>query len=321
MTKLAEVVPNSSHTSGPVREWRCHDTVENHRKSGRVMCAIGSISPERNCETTMCRDECKVHKNNSSKVSAYKERERESHRTACLGVQRIRSGRRWLIFLSSSCCRDVAQCWVLQSSITCLAYCLSFFAHSWGFSKQQAMHCRFWVHFFEWPQFLFSQTYSSRLPVSLGWSSWFHLNSCRDDKSWVQLGSFSGPSFLVFCGDSQGLTPFQILLCLDPINGVACQHFLTNFFCASFVHSTQSSYSSSWLDAFLCHSRMEYCCLGHTHRLCCVLFSIQWWLHSFRPFECFFFFWFFFLNFSLSEWRDEAFVAVSYWSCFRVLLL
>ena len=221
---------------------------------------------------------------------------RESHRTACLGVQRKRSGRRWIIFLSSSCCRDVAQCWVLQSSITCLAYCLSFFAHSWGFSKQQAMHCRFWVHFFEWPQFLFSQTYSSRLPVSLGWSSCFHLNSCRDEKSWVQLGSFSGPSFLVFCGNSQGFTPFQILLCLDPINGVACQHFLTNFFCASFVHSTQSSYSSSWLDAFLCHSRMEYCCLGHTHRLCCVLSRFSGGFIHFvhlNAFSSFDFFWIF----------------------------
>ena len=53
----------------------------------------------------------------------------------------------------------------------------------------------------------------------------FSLSSRRYDKSWVPLGSSSGPSLWALGSNSHGLSPFQFLLCLDPICDAVCQHF------------------------------------------------------------------------------------------------
>ena len=56
--------------------------------------------------------------------------------------------------------------------------------------------------------FIFHKLIQVVLP-SLGWSC-YPLSSCRDDKSWVLLGSSSGAFFLALRGISQGLAPFPI---------------------------------------------------------------------------------------------------------------
>ena len=71
------------------------------------------------------------------------------------------------------------------------------------------------------------------------------MRSCRYD---IPLGGSSGPSVWVLGGNPQGLSPFQFLLCFDPIWDVVRQHFFISFFRVSFLHSIQSSDSSSWLD-------------------------------------------------------------------------
>ena len=52
---------------------------------------------------------------------------------------------------------------------------------------------------------------------SLGWSSCSPLGLCRDEESWIALGSFSGPSFMASCSKSDSLATLQILLCLNPV--------------------------------------------------------------------------------------------------------
>ena len=69
---------------------------------------------------------------------------------------------------------------------------------------------------------------------SLGWSSCFSLRSRRYGKSRIALGGFSGPSVRALGGDPQGLSPFQFLLCFDPICDAVCQHFFISFSRASF---------------------------------------------------------------------------------------
>ena len=160
------------------------------------MSAVGSKKKnlKRHCETTMCRDVCKVHKLEKKDVTNSVRSQRvleltsnleqtrqmylklctlgESQRATCLGrilslptstgIPRITRGRgifllprlpvkgldvlalnfAWTLAAAGDvavvgcrrwrdvqviCCRGVVQCWVLQSSITCFAYCLSFF--------------------------------------------------------------------------------------------------------------------------------------------------------------------------------------------------
>ena len=95
---------------------------------------------------------------------------------------------------------------------------------------------------------------------------------CRDDESWVPLGSFSGPSFLALCGDSESLAPFQFILSLDPNCDVACWHFLISFFRVSFS-CIYSNLQIRLLGLLCCphHHRMIFCCLGRIHRLYCLL--------------------------------------------------
>ena len=65
-------------------------------------------------------------------------------------------------------------------------------------------------------------------------------------------------------------------------------------FCVNFFHQLPSRFflctriQSSSLIRFLYHSRMRYCCLGHIHRLCCLVFPIQLCPHSFHHLECLF---------------------------------
>ena len=107
---------------------------------------------------------------------------------------------------------------------------------------------------------------------SLGWSSCFPLSSCRDDEFWVPLSNSSGPSFLALCGNSQGLTPLQFLLCLDPICDVVCQHFLISFSCAFFLCTLSNLLTPlPGLRCFLSHFRKKCCSPGHVHRLRCLL--------------------------------------------------
>ena len=78
-----------------------------------------------------------------------------------------------------------------------------------------------------------TQTHWSRLP-SLGLISCYSWGSCQYDKSWIPVGGSSGPSVWAFGGNSQGLSPFQFLLCFGPIDGVVCQHLFISFSRASF---------------------------------------------------------------------------------------
>ena len=115
------------------------------------------------------------------------------------------------------CRRGVVQCWVLQSSITCFAYCISFICHVQT-SFAGTSHCIIVFLTFSLSSlrfFIFHKFIQVVFP-SLGWSSGFSLSSCRNDKSWGPLGSSSGQSFWALRGNSQGLAPFQFLLCLDP---------------------------------------------------------------------------------------------------------
>ena len=75
MTTLTEDVSNNYQSSVHVGVSDGVTTPrEEHRKSCRVMSAIGSLVSK----ATVCRDEYKVHKKRT-----LGERERESHRTAC----------------------------------------------------------------------------------------------------------------------------------------------------------------------------------------------------------------------------------------------
>ena len=82
---------------------------------------------------------------------------------------------------------------------------------------------------------------------SLGWSSCSPSGLCRDDESWIPLGSFSGPSFLALCSNSESLARLQCLLSFTAVCDVVCQHFFVSFFRVFFMYSIQSSRSSSWL--------------------------------------------------------------------------
>ena len=64
---------------------------------------------------------------------------------------------------------------------------------------------------------------------SFGRSSCSPLSLCRDDASCLPLGSFSGPSFLALCDNSESLAIFQFLLCLDPTRDVVCQQNISIF--------------------------------------------------------------------------------------------
>ena len=80
----------------------------------------------------------------------------------------------------------------------------------------------------------------------------------------------------------QGVSPFQFLLGFDPIC-VVCHHFFICFSRASF-RCTRSNLLIHLLGLMCSLScpRTRCCCLGHIHRLSCLLEH----LHSFRHFEC-----------------------------------
>ena len=90
--------------------------------------------------------------------------------------------------------------------------------------------------------FIFDKLFQAVFP-SLGWSSCFPLSSCRDDKSWVPLGSSSGSSFLALRGNSQGLARCHFLLCLDKF-----VMLYVSIFSSASLDYIQSSNSCSWLD-------------------------------------------------------------------------
>ena len=98
--------------------------------------------------------------------------------------------------------------WILLSSITCSAYCLSFFPTRGRFSKQQAMYCWFSDQYSEWLRCFHLSQINVVFP-SFGWSTCTYLSPCRDDESWIPLGNFTGPSFLALCSNSERLAPLQ----------------------------------------------------------------------------------------------------------------
>ena len=79
---------------------------------------------------------------------------------------------------------------------------------------------------------------------SVGWSSCSPLSLSRDTESWIPLGSFSGPSFLALCSNSDSVAPCQFSLSLDRV----CDVYVSSFSSVSFVFFTYSiQYSESFL--------------------------------------------------------------------------
>ena len=231
-----------------------HSTAKKHRKSGRVMSAIGLNSLERHCETTMCRDGCKVHKKeaaNSSEVSAHWGRGEPKNRLSCsylvdkkrklplceipripadhvyqrlknLSLPRVpvkrldilafslRGGNiaiRTLVAVGDvvvGLSSLVEECSSILSSWCCVTLGSSVIDNM--FSVLSFFLCPF-VDIFRSSEpciIVFSDHYVVHKLIqvvfpSLGGSSCFPLSSCRDDKSWVPLGSSSGPSFSFSC--------------------------------------------------------------------------------------------------------------------------
>ena len=133
------------------------------------------------------------------------------------------------------------------------------------------MYCCFSSHFF-----IFHKLIQVRFP-SVGWSPCIFV---RCDKSRIPLDGFSSPSVWASGSDPQGL-----LLCFDPFV----------MFCVSIFHQllsrfflcTQSNLLIHLLGLMcsLCHPRMRSCCLGHVHRMFCLLLA---YLHSFCQRGCLF---------------------------------
>ena len=76
--------------------------------------------------------------------------------------------------------------------------------------------------------FIFHKFIQTVFPY-FGWSSCISLSLCRDDKSLIPLGNFSGPSFWALCSNSESWRHINIL-CLDPVWDAVCQEFLSPSF-------------------------------------------------------------------------------------------
>ena len=139
---------------------------------------------------------------------------------------------RQLALWASSCRRGVVKSWVPQSSVTCFVRCSSFFSRSEPCIVVFQVITLFCLSFF-----IFHKLNQVIFPPP-GWSSCFSLRYRRYDKSQTPLGSFSGPSVWALVGDPQGLSPFQFLLCFDPI----CDLVSTFFHQLLFSSCTQSNF-------------------------------------------------------------------------------
>ena len=163
------------------------------------------------------------------------------------------------------CCCGVVQCWVLQSSITCFAYCLSFFfptrRHVFRSNKPCITVCQI-ITFNSLGFFIFYKLIQVVFP-SLCWYSCFSLSSCRDDKSWVPLGSSSGPSFCL-CVQSARLGAISVFSVSLP-NLWCCTSTFSQQLLLRFFSSTPSNLLTPLLAwcAFLYLSEMKYCYPGH----------------------------------------------------------
>ena len=102
---------------------------------------------------------------------------------------------------------------------------------------------------------------------SLVWSSCSPLGLCRFVESWVPLGRFSGQFFLLCAASRRACRR-----CFNPVCDAVCYHFSSASLVLLFLR-IQSSLQDC-LHGLLCclhHHRMEYCCLGRIHHVCCFL--------------------------------------------------
>ena len=139
-------------------------------------------------------------------------------------------------------------------------------------------HCSGWRFCF----FIFHKFIHVVFP-SGGWSSCSPSSLRKKDESWIPLDSFSGPSFLALCRNSETLVAISVSSVSRPLLSCCMSASFISFFRAFFC--IQSSLLNRLLGLLCClqQHRTKYSCLCRIHRVCCLLLGYP---RLFRRREC-----------------------------------